>query len=248
MAATVHNGSKRDVLLLLDSPGYVDAINELLVGAGTVVTETDVRRPLGQRDDREYELPEFCREYMAGRFDLRQIEEPHWWIAKRGRFVRTPNFDLLSTATVCGAPGVLLVEAKAHHGELEIVGKRLKSNSSPENHRKIGESIDLANQALNDITQGFTLSRDSYYQVSNRVSWGWRVAALGVPVTLLYLGFVQDPYWPDDNFRSPADWLNAARSYLGKVVPAGVIEQRMHVCSQSSLVITVGALPAVPTP
>lgn len=61
---------------------------------------------------------------------------------------------------------------------------------------KVGESIAIANHALNVLTSGFKLSRDAFYQISNRMAWGWRLASLGVPVTVLYLGFVKDAYWP----------------------------------------------------
>lgn len=78
MIATNHNGSRRDVLLLLDSPNYVEALNSALAGTGTVISAGDVHRPIGVADDREHELPEFSREYLDGRFEYRQIAEPAW--------------------------------------------------------------------------------------------------------------------------------------------------------------------------
>lgn len=246
MSLTKYNGSRHDMLLLLGSPGYAEALNEALAGSGAVVRESDCRRPIGPADDAEYELPEFCREYFDGWFDVRQLEAPHWWIATGGHFATTPNFDLLSTATIEGSPGILLVEAKAHHGELETGGKPLKQNSSIANHRRIGESISMANEALNAVAAGFTLSRDRFYQVSNRVSWGWRLASLGVPVTLLYLGFVQDPYWPLDGFHTSEEWQDAVRGYLANVVPDHVVGRRLRIGARGSLAIAAGALPAVP--
>jgi len=65
-----HNGSRRDVLVLLDSPGYIGALNSALIGTGTEVSGDDVHRPIGSNNDKEYELPEYCRENMAGRFDM----------------------------------------------------------------------------------------------------------------------------------------------------------------------------------
>lgn len=243
---TNHHGSRRDVLILLNSPRYVQALNFALAGTGTTISPEDVRRPLGPRVDREYELPEFCREYLDGRFDYHQIEGPVWWIAKRSAFVRTPNLDLLSTATIEGQPGLLLVEAKAHHGELETGGKAFKQGSNAENHRMIGESIGLADRALNGICPGFRLSRDAYYQISNRVAWGWRLASLGLPVTVLYLGFVNDPYWTRDMFRSTEDWTRAARGYLGNVIPVEALNRRLACSEGGSLLISAAALPAIP--
>lgn len=248
MSTTNHNGSRRDVLLLLDSPYYVLALNSALAGTGTVVAADDVHRPIGHADDREYQLPEFSREYLQVQFEYRQIEEPAWWIVKRNARVRTPNFDLISTATVCGMLGVLLVEAKAHHGELETCGKSFNRNSNLENHQKIGASIDLANRALNGIAPGFKLSHDAFYQVSNRIAWGWRLASPGVPVTVLYLGFVRDPYWPKDQFESGGDWIHAARSYLANVMPVDMLDRRLQCSERGSLMIRAAALPAIPPP
>lgn len=243
---TNHRGSRRDVLLLLNSPGYVQALNSALAGTGTAISPDDVHRPLGAHDDREYELLEFCRQHLDGRFDYHQIEGPVWWIVKRNARVRTPNLDLLSTATIEGQRGLLLVEAKAHHGELETGGKAFKPGSNAENHRMIGESVGLADRALNAICPGFRLSRDAHYQVSNRVAWGWRLASLGVAVTVFYLGFLKDPYWPRDMFRSAEDWARAAREYLGNVFPAGALNRRLPCLDTGSLLISAAALPAIP--
>ena len=95
---------------------------------------------------------------------------------KRNARGRAPNFDLISTATVCGFPGVLLVEAKAHHGELETRGKAFRSRSNLANHQKIDESIAIANRALNAFTSDFKFGRDASYQASNRMTWGWRLS------------------------------------------------------------------------
>ena len=53
----------------------------------------------------------------------------------------TPNWDITSTCTVRGEPGLLLVEAKAHAVALDLRGKRLNraaSLNSQENHKQIG--------------------------------------------------------------------------------------------------------------
>jgi hypothetical protein len=36
----------------------------------------------------------------------------------------------------------------------------------------------------------FHISRDNRYQMSNRFAWSWKLASVGVPVVLVYLGFV----------------------------------------------------------
>jgi hypothetical protein len=104
----------------------------------------------------------------------------------------------------------------------------------------------IADRALNVFTSGFKLSRDAFYQVSNRMAWGWRLASLGVPVTVLYLGFVQDAYWPADQFISTEDWMQAARDYLGNVVLVEALNRRFQCSPGGSLLISVAALTAVP--
>lgn len=47
------------------------------------------------------------------------------------------------------------------------------------------------------------ISRDSHYQLSNRVAFAWKLATLGLPTVLVYLGFwgddgiadVGEPFW-----------------------------------------------------
>jgi hypothetical protein len=117
---------------------------------------------------------------------------------------------------------------------------------NPENHEKVGESIEVANRALYVIARGFNLNRNAFCQVWNRVTRGWRLAQLGVPGTVLHLGLVQDPYCSADKFVSREDWMGAARSYLDKVVPVDVLDQRLQCSERGSLLISAASLPAVP--
>jgi hypothetical protein len=249
--APPEHGSQRDLLNLLDSGLYVSALNRVLAGAtessehatatDTVLSECDAHRPVNLVNWHEWEVPMFCREHFKGHFDQKLIEEPIWWIIKRTGLVRTPNIDFLSTATIESHPGLLIVEAKAHVGELEIVGKRFNKKSSAANHNKIGESIQDANTGLNTVIQGWRLSRDRYYQLSNRIAWAWRLASLGVPVTVLYLGFLNDPHFAD-SFYSGEQWQTSIKDYMANVVPTQSLAQRMPIGANGSLAICAGSL------
>src|SRR5258705_9339558 len=46
-----------------------------------------------------------------------------WWLAVT-KSANTPNWDIISTCHIGGRPGLLLVEAKAHEGELSKSGKK----------------------------------------------------------------------------------------------------------------------------
>ena len=88
-----------------------------------------------------------------------------------------------------------LVEAKAHENELDLAGKRLRpggSARSAENHERIGRAIAEAATALDRIVPGVRMSRDSHYQIANRVAYSWKLASMGVPVLLVFLGFTED--------------------------------------------------------
>ena len=147
-----------------------------------------------------------------------------WWLAvQRGRMT-TPNWDITSTCTIQGQSGLLLVEAKAHASELETKGKLLNSNashSSQQNHNQIGQAIVEASDGLALATgRPWGLSRDRYYQLSNRFAWSWKLASLGLPVVLLYLGFLNAQDMADEGllFRSEAEWSRTLKEHSHDVV------------------------------
>lgn len=146
-----------------------------------------------------------------------------WWLAV-ARGANTPNWDLASTCTIRGREGLLLVEAKAHANELSAAGKALPGSANGwKNHERIAVAIAEANSALQRATHGdWSLSRDDSYQLSNRFAWAWKIASLGVPVVLLYLGFLRAEEMMGNGtpFRTHCDWDNALRAHAAGVVHA----------------------------
>ncbi len=140
-----------------------------------------------------------------------------WWLAVP-QGANTPNWDIASTCTIRGKRGLVLVEAKAHSNELDEKGKRLDGKSNKENHEQIGRAIHEANEALRSVTgRCWNLSRDSHYQLSNRFAWSWKLASLGVPIVLLYLGFLNANDGP--LFRSEAEWECTLKNHCKGIVP-----------------------------
>ena len=122
--------------------------------------------------------------------------------------------------------GILLVEAKAHTGELKSEGKKLKSNASAgsrRNHERIGQAIEEANGGLRCLTgsRRWAMSRDRCYQMANRIAWAWKLASLGMPVVLVYLGFLDAIEMSDlgDPFREPVDWVECVKAHYRDGVP-----------------------------
>jgi hypothetical protein len=168
-----------------------------------------------------------------------------WWLASTHKRARTPNFDIASTCTIDGRPGLLLVEAKAHEEELanESAGKRLpprmkKKDGSDDptrpdgrepNHTSIGAAIASACDGLSQST-GLTwqISRDSHYQMSNRFAWAWKLTELELPVVLIYLGFLKAAEMIDRGrpFASHEDWERAVKTHSAALFPDEVWGRR----------------------
>ena len=89
---------------------------------------------------------------LAGPNDLvsndLQLELRSWWLEVHAR-ARTPVWDMAATCTISDRPGLLLVEAKAHAGELSPAGKALpRTPNGWRNHERIGAAITEANEGL----------------------------------------------------------------------------------------------------
>ena len=144
-----------------------------------------------------------------------------WWLAVPKR-ASTPNWDIASTCTIRGEHGLLLVEAKAHVNELASAGKsRPTTQNSQKNHDRIGKAIHEAAEGLGNATGGaWCLSRDHHYQLSNRFAWSWKLATLGIPVVLVYLGFLNALEMADEGplLRTKTHWAGVVKGHGRDVV------------------------------
>jgi hypothetical protein len=150
-------------------------------------------------------------------------EITNWWLAAPME-ANTPNWDIASTCTIREKPGLLLVEAKAHCAEVKQDGKPLRNEASPEslaNHEKIGRAIAAASAGLDNAMPGWNLSRDSHYQLANRFAWTWKLASMGIPVVLVYLGFLDAAEMNDlgESFVDCASWTRVVLDHSRNIVP-----------------------------
>ena len=220
-------GSKPRCHLFTDgTPAEVAGRLTALVKPYGSVSPTCEWRPAGFDDAKEVQLDK-PNVLIAGEIS-RQLKK--WWFAKPGG--GSPTWDLASQCVFGSGrrkrQGVLLVEAKAYDVELEREsgGKKLKQDAKPDshcNHAQIGTAIEDANEGLRYLTgdQAWGLSRDRAYQIANRFAWGWKLASLGVPVVLVYLGFLNAIEMADkgDPFREAADWLQCVKQHARGKVP-----------------------------
>ncbi len=67
-------------------------------------------------------------------------------------------------------------------------------------------------------------SCDSHYQLANRFAWSWKLTSLGIPVVLVYLGFLNASEMTDQGepFRSADAWKKAVKAHTRGVVPDAV--------------------------
>jgi hypothetical protein len=184
---------------------------------------------------REATLPEARR--LLPKDDVR-VALRDWWLAV-SKNTRTPNWDIASTCTIEDKKGIVLIEAKAHYEELrkEETGKQIKppvSGNARRNHLRIDWAIRDASAALAEET-GLTwaLSRDWNYQMSNRFAWAWKLADLGIPIVLVYLGFLRVRDMSDkgkplgEPFADDLDWRRAVNRHSQALFPAEVWGRRL---------------------
>ncbi len=114
-------------------------------------------------------------------------------------------------------------------------------------HDKIGDAISEARGALSNFCSDIAISREDHYQLSNRIAYTWKLASLGIPTILLYLGFTNDPAWISvrDHFDSKQQWHDAIQGYFAKVGAEDLLRQRkIQLKNGSSMYFYAGALEA----
>jgi len=236
-------GSKYSIIKLVESSDFIDKVNDLLKGTKAKISQYDNWMPKRVHMDKEAELNDFLKYNFSS--DL-QNGITDWWLHKD---TTTPNWDLISTCMIDGKRGILLVEAKAHAGELdyESHGKELRhdaTENSKKNHIKIGAAINEAKEEINRSFPDVNISRDNCYQLSNRVAHAWWLANQGIPVVLLYLGFLNVKDMEDGQrtiFRTHEDWKTCFMNH-SRQVGVDVIVDAWVDCGQSGFKLIVKSI------
>jgi len=241
----IYRGSRKHILDLLERKDFIEVFNDLLRNGGATVSDADVRHPKGYIDPEEMELRDFGPKYLANRIDWSVIRK--WW---PDHPAKSPQWDLLTTCTIEGKKGIVLVEAKAHEAELKWEGKPLEEDASREsihNHQQIGECIAEACRGLNEKIPGINIQRDSHYQLANRVAFAWKLAQCGMPVVLLYLGFIGDSGISDVGvpFRDNDHWQRVMGAYMQGVLAQSFPDTRIEFESAGFMTMLVRSLPVM---
>lgn len=226
-------GSKlRCHLLTHGTPAEVAPRLDELAGRFAAVTPDDRWMPQGFDELEEAQLdraPRLLDPELGS--ELRR-----WWLGTVDSPGRTPNFDIASTCRVDGVRGLLLVEAKAHDQELIDAAagraRRPPSDAGDATREAIGAAIREARNGLEVATAlEWGIDRDSHYQLSNRVAWAWKLAMMGIPVVLVYLGFLDANEMADKGnpIGSHAEWTRLVRQHAAGVVPGAAWDRALAI-------------------
>ncbi|CAN5514922.1 hypothetical protein BH10BAC5_BH10BAC5_24000 [soil metagenome] len=225
MFSKKYNGSRRNILRWVSSKNFLRSVNSLICISGAEISKTDIKYP-DPFTTGEVELRDFLRENFDPAI-AKDLED--WWLGSSIKKYLTPKWDLISTCTIAGQKGILLVESKAHWDELKTTGKIYKQNYSKVErmfHKKICNAIEGANYAISIEKPGVSITPFTCYQLSSHISHAYFLAQNGIPVVLLYLGFVNASYKMKKiglkPFRTKDDWQTCFRN-AAKLIGADIL-------------------------
>jgi hypothetical protein len=202
-----YRGSRKHILDWCEHPRFLPDLLALAPTHARLGPESSWL-PIGYRCPDEPVLDEYGPAVLPNLIDWAALKA--WWL-RHPRGANTPNWDMALACEIEAKPGLILIEAKAHAAELKVDGKApIQPNSinSAENDRQIRAAIAEAAEEFGVLGYACRLSADSHYQLANRLAFTWKLASLGLPTILIYLGFLGDtglagPYRP---LSSPDHW------------------------------------------
>ncbi len=227
----MYRGSRKHVIDWTGRPSFLGELRQTIGSLPLSIGGRFAWMPRGADNPTEARLEEFGPKWIP---DLPAwIEIQSWWLRYRRR-ANTPNWDIAVGCQVDQRPGLILVEAKANWPELGIGGKKLPRNASQrsrENHEHIGHAIDQACLGWQGIDKRVRFTRDSHYQLANRLAFTWKLASLGFPIVLLYLGFTGDEGLRAEvgpPFSNDEDWRKAFAEYIQDIFPTDLLDKRVE--------------------
>ena len=215
----------------VEQPRFLPELLALVAPIKCRVTASSVWQPVNYQFPDEAKLDSFGPRAIPDRGKWESVRE--WWLGHQRR-ANTPNWDIALGCEVEDKPGFILVEAKANLPELSEEGKRRTvdaSVKSSENHEHIRKAIADARDALSSRLPGISIDINRHYQLSNRIAFAWKLASLGVPTVLVYLGFTGDTGIENVGapFTSDQHWQETFYGHLKGVCPSPLVEQQIDV-------------------
>lgn len=214
----LNEGALRTVLLGL--------INSSILGLSITLDDDFVCYPKGYKKFDEVRLGQ-ANKLLSPQ---NRIELNKWWLGRNtdsSGHKDTPNWDLACSAKINSADGLILVEAKAH--KVELSKKPDKSGADPLGSLvHIKNALQEANTAMNNHLSGFNLRHDEHYQISNRFAWSWKLASMGIPVVLIYLGFLNTHEMRSSTiFKEHGEWNKCVENYCCNKIPFDIWDREV---------------------
>src|SRR5581483_11717004 len=211
-------------------PEFVVELLQLVQPVNCRISAHSVWMPVGHSSPDEARLDTFGPAAMPNEWLWSTLRS--WWLTYE-KGANTPNWDIAMACEIEGTSGLILVEAKANAPELDEKGKKRDEHASigsAANHERIGIAIEQACTALRGINADTALSRDSHYQLSNRLAFAWKLASLGVPTVLVYLGFWGDTGIANtgEPFESADDWEKCLEEFAKPIARKELFERRIN--------------------
>lgn len=148
--------------------------------------------------------------------ETKRKEMVKWWLGKDETEKQTPNWDFVCTAKINGKDGLILVEAKAHRGEFYY---KNSCGAGKESRKEISQALGEIQEALANDFPEMSFEMDYSYQLSNRIAWAVKLAEIGIPTVLIYLGFLNCPEMDHGNYKileTSEYWKKLVLNYPGK--------------------------------
>ncbi len=242
------DGSRRHVLDWVESPEFLATVQSWVEPQGLIVLSSPPWMPRSWAEPDESKLFEPSSRFLS---DPHRETLRRWWLA-HPRGANIPNWDLiLSAATEANSPALVLIEAKAHRQEFDRHGKPLRGRKDRDvtphtsaNHDRIGEAIEEASRALSRSHPGIAISRDRHYQLSDRIAMSWKLASMGIPTALIFVGFLGDKeiaragiHFGDDDH-----WQREFADYVAGCFPLALLDRDIA-CGSAAFRVSARSLP-----
>jgi hypothetical protein len=218
----IRRGSRKHILEWSGSNDFIPSLQRIVSPIGFNVCKNADRQPKSYDDCRESTLTNKKDSFLT-RCQAQCVRD--WWLFhKRGS--KLPTWDLVIQAEdINKHPALVLVEAKARISELRSDGKKSSKRSQPEaqkrsddNDERIGKAISEAMSFLKHQNPKIHLCKYENYQFCNRIAFSWKLASMGIPVVLVYLGFLGDTGFTDRIFTKER-WTQSVREKTEKNFP-----------------------------
>ena len=239
-------GSRKKILDLIESPSYLKDINAMIKSRNAKVESTDKFLPLSKNKPKKPNLNNFLAQNYSKEMGADFLK---WWLKYPGPSAITPMFDIISTCTIDGKKGILLVEGRVNTGELFYNGikkilSNLKTDNVMANQVSVAKAIKEANTGINKTVKGVELSTENCYHLSSRISEAWWLANKGIPVILLYVGFLNYEklsYKKHKVFTTDAEWQDLFKKHTEKVGVDKLLEKSID-CGAASFTTIVRSI------